>query len=187
MGWMGEMVTPACTDRRLTTPDKAMREGPGEVWRDQNERKDQNDEPPLFAQRLPRFGREHRLDGHTEREIDHGVFGKQTDPNAETEQYGPNHALALDQRGPEVERDCPKKQKRHIASDGRGEKTGQGQRGENNCGPETNTRSIKCAAGQKHEPARKREEHRRKAAEAGLALSAKFARAADQPGEQRGF
>src|SRR5262245_29976181 len=132
MGWMGEMVTPAGTDRRLTKADKAMREVPVEVRRYQNERKDQKDEPPLFAQRLPRFGREHRLDGHAEREIDHGVFGKEADPDAETEQYGPNHALALDQRGPEVERDRPKKQKRHIASDGRGEKTGQGQCGENN-------------------------------------------------------
>src|SRR5262245_12391296 len=119
MGGMGEMVTPAGTDRRLTKADEAMREVPVKVRRDQNERKDQNDEPPLFAQSLPRFGREHRVDGNADREVDHGVFGKQTDPDADTEQYRPNNALALDKRGPEVDVDCPKKQKRYIASDSR--------------------------------------------------------------------
>ena len=185
---MPDVAVPAGTAvRRVLKGDKAVCVVPIEVRRDQNERDEHDDKCSPGAQSLPRLGREHRLTGHAEREIDHGVFGEQPRADGKPERRRQSHALALDQHGPEVERDRPEKEKRRVGGDRSGKKGNQRQRVEHDCRPKADARAIERPARQEHEPGRNRKEHRRKAADTGFAVTAKLCGAPDEPGEHRGL
>ena len=176
---------PGGVGRSVVKGDKAVCVVPIKVRRDQDERDKRDDERSPPTQSLPRLGREDGVTGHAEREIDHSVFSEQAYADGEAERDGPRHALALDQLGPEIERDRPEQQKRHIGSDGGGEKGSHRQRVEHDCRPEAGARPVERPARQEHEPAGNGIEHRRKAANTGFAVTAKFRSAADDPGDQR--
>src|SRR4029079_3891181 len=99
--------------------DEAVRIVPIEVRRDQSECHERNDQRPPATQSLTRVGGKDCLAEHAEREVDHGVFGKQPGAYGETKQHCALRALALEKYGPEVERDLPKKEEGHVGGDRR--------------------------------------------------------------------
>lgn len=184
-GMEREIVPAADIVGGVVKGDPAVRDVPEDIGDDQRRRERNSQHGPGIAGDGARRGRGGDVEGGDQRQVDHGVFGIETEADGETEENCRRHARTLEMRGESQDADRPEEQERHVRRDQQRRDRYPGHQCVDDCGPEADARVIEPGADEvDHEGGRYLQEIGGQA-HAGLAVATDRCGRADQPGDQR--